>query len=304
MDIFSFMDYLAKKNIPTVYGMIDEYPYLGYCCYAYECEQFKTGCQNCRFPYNERYLKSYFFNRAAKTLKMKEKTYNRFKKIVFTGPEWVVQRAKESILLKNKDVRVVDEFVDTKETFVVRNTANLRKELNISDDKVVLVDVAPSQDERKGVKFFIELAGKFVDNHKYVFVNVGYQNNFENLPSNFIGIPFVKDQNMLAEYYSLADLFVCTSMADTMPNTCLDALACGTPVCGFEITGVPYVAQPPLGQFVKPCDVDAMAQIVSNTCKKDSAMVEACREYAVARYSLDTYYNKQILIYEELLKGR
>ena len=302
MDIFRFMDFLAKKDIPTVYGMLDEYPYLGYCCYAYDCHQFETGCKDCHLDFEDRYMKSYFFNRARKTLLMKERNYNSFRKIVFTGPKWVVERAKKSYLLQDKDVREVDEYIDTENTFIIRDTAQLRKELGISEDKVILLDVAPSTDTRKGVEYFVELAHLFENDNRFVFINVGYGNNFEDLPSNFIGIPYVKSQEKLAEYYSLADLFICTSMADTMPNTCLDALACGTPVCGFDITGVPYVAEYPLGRFVEAGNVNELQKIVQNTSKKTELLKQECRSYAESRYSLDTYYRKQMEIYKELVE--
>ena len=303
MNIFRFMDYLAKKDIPVVYGMLDEYPYLGYCCYAYDCDQYENGCKNCRLSLKDRYLKSLFFNRARKTLLMKKKNYDSFTKIVFTGPEWVVQRAKKSYLLRDKDVRTVDEYVDTEETFIIRDTMKLRKELKISADTIILLDVAPSKDKRKGVEYFIRLAKRFEKyDDKYIFINVGYGDNFEDLPKNFRGISFVKDQIKLAEYYSLADLFICTSMADTMPNTCLDALSCGTPICGFNITGIPYVASEPLGRFVEPGDIDDLEKIVHKTMKKTCKLADECRKYAVNRYSLDTYYDKQMEIYYNLLE--
>lgn len=303
MNIFKFMDYLAKKNIPTVYGMLDEYPYLGYCCYAYDCEQYENGCENCKFDFEERYMKSFFFNRARKTFLMKHKNYDSFSQIVFTGPEWVVKRAKKSLLLHDKDVRIVDEYVDTEETFIVRDTTKLRKELGISERTIIFLDVAPSGDKRKGVEYFIRLAERFEKKESNcIFINVGYENNFKKLPKNFMGIPFIKDQKKLAEYYALADLFVCTSMADTMPNSCLDALACGTPVCGFDISGIPYVAKEPLGKFVEPGNVDRLEEIIQKTDKKTDELLKACREYAVKRYSLTMYYSKQLEIYYGLLE--
>ncbi len=305
MNIFRFMDYLAEKKIPTVYGMLDEYPYLGYCCYAYDCEKFKKECRDCEFSFQERYLKSLFFNRAEQTFRLKKNNYDRMEKLIFTGPEWVIKRARESSLLKDKELRIVDEYVDTEETFVIRDTKKLRKELNISEDVVILLDVAPSADKRKGVEYFFELARRFQHKkEKYVFINVGYESNFDDAPSDFIGIAFVKDQKKLAEYYSLADLFICTSMADTMPNTCLDALSCGTPVCGFDITGIPYVAQEPLGKFVEPGNVDALEEVILAAGKKTEEMSIKCREYAKQRYSLDTYYEKQMNIYKELLENQ
>ncbi len=283
--------------------MLDEYPYLGYCCYAYDCEKYQNRCTDCREDFSERYMKSLFFNRAKETYLIKEKDYSSINNIVFTGPEWVVNRAKKSSLLRERDVRVVDEFVDNKEIFIIKETEKLRRKLAIPDDKVILLDVAPSSDPRKGVQYFIEVARKIEKvSDRFVFVNVGYLGDHSDIPNNFIGIGYISDQNKLAEYYSLADLFVCTSIADTMPNSCLDAMSCGTPILGFDITGIPYVADPPIGRFVNPKDVDAIMKSVLNTDKKTDNMKKMCREYALRRYSIDTYYDKQMNIYNEMVK--
>ena len=299
MDIYKLFYYLKTNCIPTVYSMLDEYPYMGYCCYPYDCEQFKTGCNNCQMDMSGAYLKSLFFNRAQKTLHLKECAYNEFEKLVFVGPQWVVERAKESYLLKDKKLYVVDEFVDTKDTFLIMDSADLRQKIGISDDKIIVLNVAPLSDSRKGVKYFIELAKSFRD-MRYMFINIGYDGDRNDLPSNFIAVPYISDQKLLAKYYSMADLFVCTSMADTMPNVCLDSLACGTPICGFDITGIPYVAEEPLGRFVTPGSLVELSNILLNTNKKNSKIEQECRKYAVNRYSVETYTDKMLDIYQRL----
>lgn len=301
IDIYRLFDYLKEKKIPIVYSMLDEHPYLGYCCYAFECSQFISGCQCCKKDFKKDYPRSLFYNRAKETVLLKAKAYSN-DEITFVGPKWVLERAEKSFLLKGKKMEEVDEYIDTEKTFVIKEVERLRRELGIGNNQIVILNVAPYSDIRKGVRYFLQLAKEMV-NSNYLFINVGYDGSEELLPSNFIGIPFVKDQALLAEYYSLADLFVCTSLADTMPNVCLDALACGTPVVGFNITGVPYVAEEPLGRFVEAGNVLELKQIVSGTKKKDSELQNMCREYALRRYSLNTYYNKMINIYKMALLG-
>lgn len=300
LNSFVLLEYLKKRNIPTVYSMLDEYPYLGCCCYAFTCDKFRTGCEGCRKDLRQ-YPRSLYRRTGKQMNRLKKNIYDGFDRLVFVGPEWVKRRAIESSLLKDKQIEVVDEFIDTDNCFYPRETKELRDRLGISEEQIVILDVAPSHDERKGVKYFIELAEKITDKN-YVFINVGYSGSHsDKLPGNFIPVSFVSEQNELAEFYSLADLLICTSMADTMPNVCLDALACGTPVAGFRITGIPYVAEKPLGRFVEPESVDALEQLVMKTRKKDVDTVEKARRYAQGRYSPSVYFSKMNNIYKSML---
>lgn len=301
LDIYRMFDYLATKKIPIVYSMLDEHPYLGYCCYSYNCEQFKTGCQNCEQNIRKGYLGSLFFNRARETFLLKEKAYEK-NNIAFVGPKWVLERARQSLLLRNRELYEVDEYIDTKNTFVPRAGENIREALDINTGEIMILNVAPSNDKRKGVDDFIEMARKCPD-ERYKFVNVGYQGKDENLPTNFIGIGFVTDQKQLAGYYSAADALVCTSYADTMPNVCLEALSCGTPVYGYDITGIPYVAEKPYGKFVKAGSIEEMLSCIMHVERKYKTMAEKCREYAKQRYSLEVYASKMLEIYNERLNS-
>lgn len=301
LDTFQLFDFLAEKNVPVVYGMLDEYPYLGYCAYAFECEQFKTGCTDCKSIKFRGYLGSLFFNRARETFLKKDRAYKK-NNICFTGPKWVLERARQSALLKEARLYEIDEFVDTENTFIPRNGSDIRKKYGIKKDNILILNVAPSSDPRKGVQDFIYYAKKCNDKN-IIFMNVGNQIKSDDLPEGYIGVPFVTNQIELSKYYSAADILFCTSYADTMPNVCLDALSCGTPVMGYKVTGVPYVAEEPLGTFFEPEDKDKIEEFIKTLNTKDEKVISSCREYALHRYSLSTYYNKQLAVYEEMLRS-
>lgn len=289
--------YIKKRQCNVVYNMLDEYPYLGSCCYAYECENYCNQCKKCVRD-KHIYPVTRIFKRGHQSYQRKYKAYGKYENIVFTGPQWVIERAQRSSVLREQKLEVVDEFVDTANIFYPRETGGLRKKLGISENRVILLDVAPLSNPRKGVKYFYELAEK-VQDKKYVFVHVGYNVPDITPPQNVITIPYVGNQDELAEYYSLADLFVCTSVADTMPNVCLDSLACGTPVCGFDITGIPFVSEEPLGRFVKAGDVEALKNIVLKTEAKDEVMSRECRKYAEKRYTVEIFSEKMEEIYRK-----
>lgn len=299
---------IGESNIPCVYSMIDENAYLGNCDNAYECEQFKKGCEYCKGEnkeINKKVSKCWCWSKrgSIRVAHNKHKGYDLINKICFVAPEWVVERAKSSELLKNKKFYIVDEYVNNKDVYYPRNVKNseILSKYKIDKTKIIILNVAKYSNPRKGIKYFIELAKMLENDDRYVFVNIGYDGPLENLPKNYIAVPFVSNQNELAKFYSLADLSMITSVSDTMPNTSLEALSCGTPVCGFNITGIPYVANEPLGIYVEPRNVEQLVDVVKSTTKKTIDISEECREYALDRYSPEVSGNKMLAIYKDML---
>lgn len=298
-----YIKYLNANDIPVCYTMMDEYAYMGRCAYSYECNQFLTGCKgNC--PNLNKYPISWFFDRSKYSWEKKNEAYKGFKNIAFTGPGWVVDRAKRSALLIGKNIIELDEPVNFGNVFYPKDTNELRMQLGIPKENKVIVSVAQLLDPRKGGKYVFEVA-KFLENRKDItFVYVGCDAPAPLETSNLIKIPFVKSQEKLADYYSLGDLFICTSLADTMPNVCIDALGCGTPLAGFAEAGTPYVAPKEFGIFTPTYDIEALAKVIVDTPKKDKDRIKACHEYAVGRYSPEVILAKLENIYKELLNNK
>ena len=299
IDLISF---LKKNNIPTVYSMLDEYAYMGKCRFSLDCNKFQGECGACPTRKRHHVIADQIFDWSRKTQKRKSDAYNGFENLVFTGPGWTVDRAKSSSLLKDKQLLLLEEPVNYDDVFYPRNSSELRKKLHIADGVKVILMVGVASTERKGGRYFVELARKFEGNKNYVFVFVGYNRNDWDIPNNMITIGFVKDQNELAEYYSLPDLFVCTSYGDSTPAACLDALGCGSPILGFNIVGIPYCAEEPYGTFVKPFDIDALADVVVKTPFKTEEIINNVRNYAYKRFSTKEVFKKQYNIYETILQ--
>ena len=292
------LKYIGKRNIPIVYIMGDEYPAWGKCGYRTDCDHYKDECRNC--PQYREYPNSWFFDRANDMYLRKKEAYSTLKRSAFLGPEFTINQAKISPLLSDMNLQVVDECVDV-DFYAPRETKALKEKLAISDDKIVIVCVAPMSNPRKGCKYFIEAARELESNSKFVFVHVGYNiSDKSGLPSNYIPIGFLNDQEMLAQFYSLGDLFVFPSLNDTMPNTCLEAMSSGTPLLCFNISGMPYIAPTSICTLVEPSNVSQLVDVIMKTQKKTKEVIELCRNYAVERYDNKKYHERLIEIAESL----
>lgn len=110
----------------------------------------------------------------------------------------------------------------------------------------------------------------------------------------------MKDQSLLAQYYSLPDLFLFPSVQDTMPNACLEALSSGTPLLCFNISGMPYIANESTATFVEPRNIDALVEAILHTKKKTEETINICRKYALERYDNEKYNEKLLKLINSL----
>lgn len=298
---YKLLEYLKKRpQTPVLYTMFDEFPYMGRCPFSLECEQFKSECKKC--PHLNNYPKSLFFDRSSYSFKRKKKIYEGFEHITFASVKWCCERAKSSALLKNMPIIELDNPINYDDVFFPRETEKLRNKLGIPQQNKVIMTVAVASIPTKGGKYFVELARMMQERKDITFVYVGYDVNNWDIPENMITIGFVRSQDLLAEYYSLADLFVCTSLADLTPNACLDALGCGTPLAGFSEGGVPYCADESCGSFVKTYDLVALSGVIIKSERKTPERIKEVREYAYRRYSSNMVYDKYLEIYNKLLQ--
>jgi len=282
--------YLSQNDIKVIYMMLDEYPFLGKCGGSLDCERFKTDCKHC--PQVHMYPKSYFVDRAHHTLMIKKHAYDSIQDLTFVGIKYTVNRAKSSFLLKNAKFEEMDEAVDLRNLYFPRDVQSKRAEFGIPVNNAIILTVAPYSNPSKGGNYFMEAANKLKDRTDLSFIYVAYDGPKENVPPNVIALPYIFDQSYLADLYSLADVYVCTSLQETISNTCLEAMGCGTPLISFNTCGMPDCADEEHGHFVEAKDVDGLVKEFSKVTKKDDNRINSCREYALSRFDSIEYFKK------------
>jgi glycosyltransferase involved in cell wall biosynthesis len=103
------------------------------------------------------------------------------------------------------------------------------------------------------------------------------------------GLGLFQGDASLAQVYNCADLFICPSREDNLPNTCLEAIASGLPVLAFDIGGIPDIVIPNVsGCLVDPFDVDKFAEAIDGFISHPEMLPnlgERARELCVERFS-------------------
>lgn len=298
-DVFS---YLKRHNIPTVYSMFDAYSFTGKCPFPFDCRKYLNNCGECNQL--KEYPKSLFFDRSSFLLKEKEKVYSGFDNLVFVGGIGIINQAKESRLLKDKSVCLIDEPQDLDKLYFPRDTTELKKKLGIpQDNKIILAAVElEAGTARKAGYLFIDLYEKMKDIPGYSFVYVGFNTKKYGDPEGMIKIPYINSPDEFATYLSLGDVLFFTSMADTTSCTVIDALACGTPIIGFDIDGINCfnISDKRVMNVAPVGDVDYVKTIVEKLPRKNDDIIKRCRDSVYERFNVKAIVNKYLDLYQSL----
>lgn len=296
VNIAMLLKFLAKKCVSVVWTFHCEFMYTGKCGHAYECRGFISTCGHC--PRVNEYPKSMLFDFTKHMLLQKKNLMANIRKLTIITPSaWLADRVKQSFL-GNRTIRVINNGIDTN-VFRAQSTNAIRKELEIDNNEKVVLSVAPDiMSDRKGGKWVLQLAEiTKEDCIKYILVGTNVNNVVHR--KNVIFIPKITNQNRLAQFYSLADLFVICSEKETYSLTCAEAICCGTRVVGFECGAPETVFQSPFAIFSTYGVLDMLVDNVL-TCLNDSTVTrEECVLYGTANFSNAKMINQYGKAYRE-----
>lgn len=299
LNIYRLLQFLKDNNYKTVITFHAEFLYTGGCSHALECEKWKTGCGNCPRLWSG--VHSLFFDFTNYFWRKFERIYSGFEnnlKIICVS-EWLKSRAMQSPFFREFEISVIENGIDTQNTFKPR-VNNVLFERYKSEGKKIILHVTPSfKSKIKGGDYVIELA-KRLDRHKYTIIIVGYDDNVD-LPDNIATVGNISDQVLLAEYYSLADLTLLTSRVETYSMVCVESLSCGTPVVGFKCGAPEQIALKDFSCFVEYGDIDALEKAVYFWESKKIQLKDSLVEIAKDHYSIEMMVNKYINTYKKLI---
>ncbi len=299
---------LAQTGKPLVWTLHDMWAFTGGCHYSGACKNYETDCGSCPML------------RWSHPGDLSHRVWKRKKNILpsdiqfITCSEWLAGIARQSSLLSAYPIVAIPNAIDTSVFKPIKEAdrKHFRQALTISDHALVLLFAAMKVSEpRKGFSYLLEALKIFKNNHPSTPVEllvIGKSDPVElaALPYPFHSLGLIRDMSRLVEIYGSADAFVIPSLEDNLPNTVMEALACGTPVIGFVTGGFPEMAGHLQEGFIAPQrDAAALAEGISRLASDPeflSRLRVAARKKAEIQYSNPVVAARHLDIYRQLIR--
>jgi glycosyltransferase involved in cell wall biosynthesis len=292
-------DYLKLANKPVIWTLHDCWAFTGHCSHFdfIGCDRWKSGCHDC--PLKLEYPKSLFLDRSQWNYQHKKACFTGVQELTIVAPsKWLAELVKESFL-QEYPIALINSGIDLKVFKPTPSDFRRRYKLN---DQFILCGVASVWGERKGYRYFIDLARQLRPDEKIVLVGVSEQ-QIKQLPTGIIGIAKTNSTKELAEIYSAADLFVNPTLEDNFPTTNLEALACGTPVVTFDSGGSPECLDAGCGLVVERGGLPGLVAAIAMVRKIGKASYAAqCQKQVQDRFDKDARVAEYVELYEGYLK--
>lgn len=288
---------------PLVWTMHDMWGITGGCHYAGDCRGFTQRCGMC--PLLVKPSENDF---SAQLFAQKHKHWAQATFQTVTPSRWLADAAQQSALLATQPPPVVIPNTLDVQQFKPLDKRHSRRALNLPEDgKLVLFGAVDLNSPYKGYVYLQESLHKLAQQHQDIaFVSFGGGKQ----ASEALGVPVyhlgvLHDEVSLTLAYSAADVFIAPSTQDNLPNTVMEALACGTPAIAFSIGGMPDLIQhQQRGYLAEPFDTDALAHGIDWVLSHNQPGVlgEQARAHVLANYTYDKVAARYIALYEQVLE--
>lgn len=305
LSIADNVNFLKDKKI--VWTLHDMNPFTGGCHYAGECRGYENYCGNC-----PQLCSNQENDLSQEIWKLKKSAYRELDIEIVVLCDWMAKCVKKSSLLSSFPVHVIPNGLPT-DIFKPYPQAKIRESLQVPRDAfVILFGANTVTNARKGFAYLVralECLKKLTISDQVVLATFGHhaQAAVQHLGLPTFAFDYVDKESELALIYSMADVTVIPSLEDNLPNVVLESLACGTPVVGFDVGGIPDMIEHQVnGYLASAGDVNGLAQgirWIMDQKKTRNQIHLKCRETTLSRYNLPLQAQRYQELFEKILKN-
>ena len=297
---------IGQIRKPIVWTLHDMWPFTGGCHHSAECPKYMTGCGACP------QLASSRQNDLSRLIWRAKHHYWQSHKFAVVSPSrWLANRARQSALFHAQRVEIIPNGVNT-QVYRPIPKQQARAQLGLAQETKLILFAAmnSTHDRAKGYNLLHpalhHLAQDYQLANLQLMVVGGDASRDEAMPP----IPihhtgYVFDEDRLATIYAAADLFVLPSLVENLPNTVMEALACGTPSVAFDIGGIPdMIEHQRNGYLAKPFEVDDLAHGMAWVLQDDarrSQLADRARQKVEQEFTQELQAERYVALFREIL---
>ena len=297
---------ILNTGKPVVWTMHDIWPATAICHLTLDCRNFETQCAHCRLlPGNgsTNDLSTQIWKRKQQMLNDRQITF-------VTCSQWLAGEAQKSALLKGQRVVSIPNPIDT-HIYTPKDKQQARQRVGLpTEGRIILFASQRVTNRNKGMGYLLEacrlLAEQYPEKKEDITVAIlgGHAEEIEGqLPFRTCPLGYVNDEQRIVDIYNAADVFVLPSLSENLPNTIMEAMACGVPSVGFRIGGIPEeIDHQQNGYVADYCSSEDLARGIWWTLYEadHEAVRKACLQKVAHNYSQQSVANHYLEVYESL----
>ena len=290
---------ILRSGKPVVWTMHDIWPATAICHLTLGCRNFMTYCHHCRLlPGN-----GSGHDLSSKVWERKQAMIDGENIYYVACSKWLESEAKRSKLLDGQKITSIPNPIDLHiYNRGVKTEARQRLGLPL-DKKLILFASQRVTNENKGMGYLIEACRRLQDLSQVAVLILGghAEEVVAQLPLEAFPLGYVNDEHRIVDIYNATDVFVLPSLSENLPNTIMEAMACGVPCVGFRVGGIPeeidhkkngYVAEyrnsEDLARGIRWILTEADYQALSDNAVHK--VVQNYSQHSVAMKYLDVYH--------------
>lgn len=273
---------------PVVWTLHDMNAFTGGCHFSESCDRYLSGCGNC--PQLPSAADNDFSHQS---FQAKARAIRDINLHIAAPSRWLIESAKSSELLSGAASFSHIPYGINSEIYYPMDRLEARARLGIDPDAtVVCFGAMDVNNRRKGAKELTEAFAAIAD----IPGVLGLVFGGGQLPESKSPLPPIHNVGSIEgtlgqrTVFSAADVFVLPSLEDNLPLTGLEAMACGTPIVGFDAGGIPDYVRPGVsGMLAKTGSSEALSQALRETLsdlERCDQLGHSAREMIQSEYSI------------------
>lgn len=296
---------ILASGKPVVWTMHDFWPCTAICHYPRGCQAYENRCRRC--AYLPRGGSEH--DVAARVWARKAAIWRDGNISFVACSRWLADKARRSALLAGKTVTDIPNPIDSR-IFRPADKGEARERASLpAKGRLILFVSQRTTDRRKGMEYFVEACRKIAAadpraaETTAVVVLGGHSEEYaDTLPLKVFPMGYVNDERRITDIYNSSDVYVLPSLEDNLPNTVMEAMACGVPCVGFKCGGIPeMIDHKKTGYVAEYKNADDLARGIAWVLDEaDAGALSAAAVRKVAqRYSQQSVALRYIEVYNQ-----